>query len=138
MEENKTAKKTYNYFSEEDDKVILKQIELYPTNINYSFEESAKLLEGKSIKSIESRYYRILKFKRNVKAITCGSKAGFTQNVKNIMRDGDGNLPPQNLKHYMWVMKEMLDLSPEEREMIVKFFMGPLDITISKRRKKKD
>ena len=125
-------------FTKEDEKIILKQVELYPTNLRHAFSEAANLLEGRDWKSIQYRYYKVLRPDREVKVITCGSKAAGTQNVKNLARDGEGNMPEQNLKGYLWVMKEMLDLSPTERDMIVNFFHGPTTINIRKRTKAKE
>lgn len=125
-------------FTSEDDKIILKQVELYPTNLRHAFTEAAKLLPERNWRSVQYRYYSNLRPDVDVKAITCGSKAGFTQNVKNLARDEEGNMPEQNLKGYLWVMKEMLDLSPSERDMIVNFFHGPTTININRRKKVKE
>jgi hypothetical protein len=113
-------------YSPQENEIILKQAELYPTNLHYAFEEASKLLVDRNPKAICVHYYISPKMRKDpkVKAVTCGSKKGFTQNVKNLKRDIDGNMPEQDLKGYMWVMKEMLDLPREERELIVSFLTG--------------
>lgn len=122
-------------FSVEDDNVIIEQIKLYPTNLKHSFQESAKILD-RDWTGIHFRYYKTLRKDPKVKAITCGSKSGFTQNVKNLWRDEDGNMPEQNLKGYMWVMKEMLELDTSERDLIINFFGGPSTINVHRGRKR--
>lgn len=134
--ENVNQKRNCKRFSVEDDNVIIEQIKLYPTNLAHAFSEAANLLDREP-KAVHSRYYVNLKKDPKVKAITCGSKKGFTQNVKNLQRDADGNMPEQNLKGYVWLMKELLELDSSERDMILNFFGGPTTVNIHKRRMRK-
>jgi hypothetical protein len=117
------VKKEWKSFSQEDDRIIEQQVGLYPTNISHALQEAGNLI-NKSFKAVSGHYYYKMRKDPKVKAVTCGSKKGFTQNVKNLKRDIDGNMPEQDLKGYMWVMKEMLDLPREERELIVSFLTG--------------
>lgn len=114
-------KKTY---TKEEDEIIIGQIKNYPTNLQHAFMEASSLLVNRDAKAISQRYYKRIKKDINTYALTCGSTKGFTQNVKNKFRDSDGTLPEQNLKHYMVIMKELLELQPQERQLIVNFFSG--------------
>ena len=59
----------------------------------------------------------------NVNAITCGSNKGFTKNVKNVQIDREtGIMPDQNLRHYLYIVKEILELPQKEREVIISLF----------------
>lgn len=132
--ENNVEKRKNKHFSVEEDNIIIEQIKLYPTNLKHAFQEAEKLIE-RSWTSIQFRYYGNLRGDPKVKAITCGSKQGFTQNVKNLKRDEEGNMPEQNLKGYVWLMKELLELDPSERDLILNFFGGPTTINVHKRRR---
>lgn len=112
--------KSKRYTKKEQD-IIINEIKNYPTNIKHACEKAALML-NRSYGATSFYYYNHLRKDPKVKAITCGSKQGFTQNVKNIMRDEDGNLPSQNLKHYMWLMKELLELDSDDRNRILGFF----------------
>ena len=131
----KTEKRACKRFSTEEDAVIIEQVKLYPTNLKHAFQEAAVLLD-RTWKSIHFRYYITLRDDPKVKAITCGSKLGFTQNVKNLRRDEDGNMPEQNLKGYVWLMKELLELDSSERDMILNFFSGPTTVNVHRKVKK--
>ena len=113
-----------NPYTREEDEIIVGQIKNYPTNLQHAFKEASIQLLNRNVKAIEMRYYNKLRKNPDIHAITCGSTKGFTQNVKNKFRDSDGTLPEQNLKHYMIIMKELLELQPQERQLIVNFFSG--------------
>lgn len=111
-------------YTKEEDEIIIGQIKNYPTNLQHAFKEASIIMPDRPLRAIEQRYYNKLRKNADVYAITCGSTKGFTQNVKNKFRDSDGTLPEQNLKHYMVIMKELLELQPQERQLIVNFFSG--------------
>ena len=111
-------------FTPEEDAIIIRFVKEYPTNLQEAFKKAYTQLPNRTLKTIQNRYYRALRKDPKINALTCGSKAGFTQNVKNVMRDKEGNLPDQALKHYMVIMKELLELQPKERQLIINFFSG--------------
>jgi len=108
-------------YTKEEDEIIINQVKNYPTNLLHAFREASKLID-RAETAISFRYYHKLKKDPSIVALTVGSKKGFTQNVKNVPRDKEGNLPNQGLKHYMTIMKELLELPISEREAILKFF----------------
>lgn len=108
-------------FTEEEDHVIINNIKNFPTNLKYAFKISSEdpLLKERSLPSIAQRWYGHLRRQTNIHSVSCGSKNGFTQNVKNVLRDENSNLPNQGLKHHLYLIKEILDLSEKERNAII-------------------
>ena len=108
-------------WKKEYDEVIIECVKKTPTNITYALNSASKQLH-KTFGCVSGRYYLKLGKDPKIAAITCGSAKGFTQNVKNMHRNDDGSMPEQNLKGFMFVMREMLDLSQAERKKIIEFF----------------
>lgn len=102
--------------------IIIKNVKKYPTNLQHAFQESCKELPNRNLKTITQMWYTKIRKDINVNAMTTGSEKGFTQNVKNIKRNEDITLPNQGLKHYMYILKELLNLSPKERRVILEVF----------------
>lgn len=69
-------------------------------------------------------YYQDLRKNEKYNIITVGSEKGFTKNVKNVQRNQDGTMPDQGLKHYQYILKEMLMLSDKDRKIILNVFNG--------------
>lgn len=110
-------------YTEWEDLIIINQVKNYPTNLRFAFREAGKQLLKRSLSSIEFRWYSYLRGKNDVNAMTTGSNKGFTQNVKNLHVDKEtGILPEQNLKHYLYIVKEMLELPMNERNAIIALF----------------
>jgi len=105
------------------DEVIIQEVKNYPTNLSHAFKVASERV-GCSVHHCIRRYYTKIKKSPEVHAITCGSEKGFTQNVKNTLRDSEGVLPEQGLRNYMYLMKELLNLPTEERKLIINFFLG--------------
>ena len=120
----KAVGKISRRYTKEEDEIIINEVKNYPTNLLHAFTEAAKKIEGRSVKTISQRWYVYLKKKDDVSALTCGSNKGFTQNVKNVCRDSENNLPEQGLKHYLHVVKELLDLPQKERNLVINLFVG--------------
>lgn len=115
------VKKSRKRFTKEEDLIIIEAVKASPTNIVHAISVASEKTK-RSPSCINRRYYKTLRNNPKVAAITCGSAKGFTQNVKNIHRNDDGTMPDQNLKGFMFVMREMLDLTPAERKKIIDFF----------------
>lgn len=107
-------------YTKKEDLIIINQIKNCPTNLRNAFSEAQKLLKDRTLRSIHIRWYSVLRKKSTT--ITCGSSEGFTKNIKNIARNKEGIMPEQNLKHYLFIVKEILELPENEREIIIKLF----------------
>jgi hypothetical protein len=109
------------FFSESDDKMIIQFLKNYPANLSYALTLAAKAI-GRNPKAVKYRYYRVIRRDPKITVITCGSAKGFTKNTKNVFTNSDGTMPDQNLKGYLYIVREMLDLTPAERKKIIDFF----------------
>lgn len=106
-------------YSDSDIKVILEQIRLYPDNLKNAFKESGKLI-NRNERAISMYYYTNLKKNPKIKAITVGSKKGFTQNIKNTARK-DGIFPiERKLNKPLWLIQTFLELTEEEQTLVIK------------------
>lgn len=108
-------------WNSEEDTIIIKKAEQYPTNLQYAFKEASNLLPGRNLKSISVRYYASLK-KKHKYTITTGSQKGFSNNVKNQRIDEDGKLTKQELEPVHVVMAQMLNLPERDRKRLLAFF----------------
>lgn len=114
--------KKYVRFTEDEHKIIIEEVKKCPTNLQNAFKLASKRLRKKTKQQVQSTWYQCLRKKPDVKAITVGSRHGFTQNVKNVKRNAAGEMPEQNLNSVQWLMKQMLELTPRERKAIIAFF----------------
>lgn len=107
-------------FTEDEYKIIIEEVKKCPTNLQNAFKEASEKLKLPHAK-IQGTWYVTLRKRPDVKAITVGSKHGFTQNVKNIKRNAAGEMPEQDLKHVQFLMRQILELSVKERKAIIAF-----------------
>ena len=98
-----------------NDEVIIRYIKLNPTNIKYGIELASKELNV-TFEKLNNRYYKYLKHSKTI--LTVGSEMGFSNNVKNNLRDIDGNLPTPDMNDVQWLMKQILGLSESDRNKI--------------------
>lgn len=112
----------------EEDNILIHEIKNYPTNLQHAFDEAHDKLtilnvnkpdNNRTREGVEMRWYGYLRRATRVNAVTCGSKKGFTKNVKNTHRDDEGNLPNQGLQHHLYLIKEILNLPVRQRNAIV-------------------
>ena len=117
-------------FTQEEDLVILRELQQYPDNLTYGLLKAAEVLTGRSLKSVKNRYYNTLRNSEDFMAVTCGSKEGFTHNVKNTPRV-EGEFPEdRSLNTVEWLMKKFLDLPKNDRDKIFNFFISTGSINI--------
>lgn len=98
-----------------NDEVIIKHIKLNPTNIKYGIECASKELNV-TFEKLNNRYYKYLKHSKTI--LTVGSEMGFSNNIKNNLRDINGNLPTPDMNDVQWLMKQILGLSESDRNKI--------------------
>ena len=111
------------HYTETEDLIIINQVKNYPTNIVYAFKEAQKLIPRRTEEGIRFRWYVKLCKLETTNAVTCGSSKGFTKNVKNVhVNKETGIMPDQNLRHYLYIVKEILELPQKEREVIISLF----------------
>lgn len=108
-------------WNSEEDTIVIKKVEQYPTNLSYAFREASKLLPNRNLEAICTRYYSSLR-KKHKYTITTGSQKGFSNNVKNQRIDDDGKLTNQELEPVHIVMAQMLNLPEKDRKRLLAFF----------------
>jgi len=94
-----------------EDQTIINNIKKYPTNIKYALTLSASELST-TFEKLNNRYYKHLKHYHPI--LTVGSEIGFSNNVKNTLRDVNGNLKSPDMSDVQWLMKQILNLSEKE------------------------
>ena len=98
-----------------EDETIINNIKKYPTNIKYALILSAEELRT-TFQKLNNRYYKHLKYSHTI--LTVGSEIGFSNNVKNTLRDINGNLQSPDMNDVQWLMKQILNLSEKDRNTI--------------------
>ena len=116
--------KTKVSWTKAEERLIIDTLKEYPTNLNYGLKLVEPKLKNRTVMAIKARYYTRLRKDPNNIIISTGSSKGFTQNVKNLSVDNEGNLPEQELKHFQQLAKQMLDLPVKERNIILNLFSG--------------
>ena len=91
-------------FTQKEDKVILKNIMLYPNNLAASFEKSGEDL-GRSTSSCASRYYAKLRNENTVIAVSSADGRHTLSNQKNARRLSDNKLSQEDR---LELVKEMI------------------------------
>jgi len=114
-------------YNKEMDKIIISYIRKYPTNLQFSFKESAKELNKffhkerlnrtVTYKSVEGRYYSYIRV--NYEVIAVGSGDGFSINVKNKPNITKKYRP--KLRPVLYLMREILNLSAKDRKELIHF-----------------
>ena len=120
MTENKTIRRRENIiFTQAHDDIIIYELKNCPTNMCHAIKRAA-LKTGHTTVAIKNRWYLKLRHVESVNAITCGSEKGFTKNVKNVhVSKKTGEMPDQGLQHYLYIVKEILNLPQIERNAII-------------------
>lgn len=98
-----------------EDNILISYIRKYPTNIRYAITLASEEL-NLSITALSHRYYT--RIKHSIAVLTVGSEIGFSNNVKNTLRDINGNLPTPDMNDVQWLMKQILNLSEKDRNTI--------------------
>lgn len=115
---NTITKKTRRNFTIEDDNIIIEFIKKSPTNISHAFQQAAEKLDI-NFNTISSRYYSTIRKKNTI--VTCGSSAGMSSNVKNVARK-DGKLESAQLQPHLVVLRQLIDLPKNQRDLILNLF----------------
>lgn len=99
------------------DEKLIEAIKNSPTNISYAIRKISKEYNVKYDR-LENRYYKTLKHQNTI--LTVGSEIGFSQNnVKNQFVDKNGNLPDPGMNNIQWLLKNILNLSEQERKQLI-------------------
>jgi len=114
-----TAKKiTLKGYTKDEDTIIMDTVALFPDNLRHAFDQAARKLKNRKPQNISARYYYIIRGGKKKSPILTGSVAGFKQGkstarVKGIFKR------EEPLKPLIVVIKQLLDLSAEDRKKVV-------------------
>ncbi len=98
-----------------EDNILINHIKQHSTNIRHAITIASKELKI-SFNTLNNRYYKTIKHNQTI--LTVGSEIGFSNNVKNTIRDIDGNLPSPDMNDVQWLMKQILNLPEKDRNTI--------------------
>lgn len=109
-------------YTEEEKAIIIEQLKLYPDNRNEAFRVISTMLKDRAPRSIENYYQNNIKNNSAILIGTVGSNIGFTHNRKNNpVREGQTFKRKEPLNPVIYIMKELLNLSQEDRQAIISF-----------------
>lgn len=108
----------YVKFTEEEDNLILMAINDSPLNIMIALEKLAPRLNRK-YQDLHKRYYKRLKKNPEKYAASCGSKVGFSHNVKNLRRNANNELPEIQLNEFDYIVNNLTYLTKEQKKIIL-------------------
>lgn len=101
---------------------LLTLLREYPDNRQEAYRRFAEIYTNRTFRSAQNFFYRYIMENNNVVINTTGSKNGFTSNRKNMpVKEGEVFQRQQPLKPVMFIMRELLNLSSEERRAIADF-----------------
>jgi hypothetical protein len=119
MKMNKTIER--KSWSKEDDKVLLNNVNSYPSNLRVAFEETAKSLD-RTVSAVSARYYTNLK--DNNLAITVVSKGGIAtmHNQKNARRDLSSKLSEEDI--FQIAMSNLVKMNRNYKKKAIEILMN--------------
>jgi len=98
-----------------EDNILINHIKQNPTNIRHAITIASKELKI-SFHTLNNRYYKTIKHNQTI--LTVGSEVGFSNNIKNNLRDINGDLPSPDMNDVQWLMKQILNLPQKDRDTI--------------------
>lgn len=105
-------------YTDEEDAIIINAIKESPKNVSNAINIASSLLPGRTKGGVSQRWYSVLSKKEHINVLTVGTSKGFSKNRKNLKRDEDGILPNQELRGHLFLLHQILELTPQEREVI--------------------
>lgn len=119
----KSSKSDNVELQQKRNKLLEKWLTLYPTNLTYAFKQVAKETGSKPT-AISMYYYTTYRKKYN-NVVTCGSKKGTSNNVKNTkrnLREDENDVPKQELQDWMRVIHIFLELPTAQQSALKVLF----------------
>ena len=99
--------RTSNPYTLEERNIVLKWLQLYPDNLLQGFTRAVEELgNNRNVPALRVKYYSTWKHEEDFRAVTTGSREGFTHNVKNT-KSVDGEFHEDRaLNKVEWLMKQ--------------------------------
>jgi len=120
FEQKKKNKTGVPAYTKAEDRLILDEVMKYPDNIAHGCNLASKKLKNRKPSSVQSRYYYLVRKDSKMSVVMTGSAAGFA-NSKTNPRKGGILTRKEPLKPIAVMIKQLLELHPEERQKIKDF-----------------
>ena len=120
-----------NPYTTTERSTVLKWLQQYPDNLKYAFEKASEEIGTRASRSLNVKYYTCWKNEEDFRALTVGSKEGFTHNIKNTHRV-EGVFPEErSLNTVGWLIKNLLNMSSKEQKQFTDILVSIGTINIA-------
>lgn len=120
-----------NLYTNTERSTVLKCLQQYPDNILHALTKASQELGTRTTNALTTQYYSVWRLEEDFRALTVGSKRGFTHNVKNTPRV-EGVFPEErNLNSIGWLIKNFLNLSSKEQKQFTDILVSIGTINIA-------
>ena len=105
-----------NPYTTTERSTVLKWLQQFPDNIKHAMSKAAEELTTRTTTALTTQYYNVWRNEEDFRALTVGSKEGFTHNIKNTCRV-EGVFPEErSLNTVGWLIKNFLNMSSKEQK----------------------
>ena len=120
-----------NPYTTTERSTVLKWLQQFPDNISHAMSKAAEELTTRTAASLTTQYYGVWKKEEDFRALTIGSKEGFTHNIKNTPRV-EGVFPEErSLNTVGWLIKNFLNMSSKEQKQFTDILVSIGTINIA-------
>ena len=120
-----------NPYTTTERSTVLKWLQQFPDNIKHAMSKAAEELTTRTATALITQYYAVWKNEEDFRALTVGSKEGFTHNIKNTPRV-EGVFPEErSLNTVGWLIKNFLNMSSKEQKQFTDILVSIGTINIA-------
>ena len=136
-----------NPYTTTERSTVLKWLQQFPDNIRHAISKAAEELTARTAEeliartaeeliartatSLTTQYYSVWRNEEDFRALTVGSKEGFTHNIKNTPRV-EGVFPEERVLNSVgWLVKNFLNLSSKEQKQFTDILVSIGTINIA-------
>lgn len=120
-----------NSYTATERTIVLKWLQQFPDNIRHAMSKAAEELTTRTASSLTTQYYTVWRNEEDFRALTVGSKEGFTHNIKNTHRV-EGVFPEErSLNTVGWLIKNFLNMSSKEQKQFTDILVSIGTINIA-------
>ena len=120
-----------NPYTSTERSTVLKCLQQFPDNISHAMSKAAEELTTRTATSLITQYYTVWKNEEDFRALTVGSKEGFTHNIKNTPRVKGVFPEERSLNTVGWLIKNFLNMSSKEQKQFTDILVSIGTINIA-------
>ena len=120
-----------NPYTTTERSTVLKWLQQFPDNIRHAMSKAAEELTTRTVASLTTQYYSVWKNEEDFRALTVGSKEGFTHNIKNTPRVKGVFPEERSLNTVGWLIRNFLNMSSKERKQFTDILVSIGTINIA-------